>query len=146
MDDTSEPKLFLPFLKPFYDLVIPLTWPLVRCTVGLILAVHGWPKLLRVIDLIAGTPPGRGSVTQLIVLMVIEFFGGLSIAFGLFTRVFAPAAAIEMGYLTFVRYWGHFGWRTDGYEYVLMWGLILFAVSLRGGGPYSLDRKIGWSL
>lgn len=146
MDDTREPKLFLAFLKPFYDLVIPLAWPLVRCAVGLILAVHGWPKLLRVIDLISGTPPGRGSVTQLIVLMVIEFFGGLSIAFGLFTRVFAPAAAIEMGYLTFVRYWGHFGWRTDGYEYVLMWGLILFAVSLRGGGPYSLDRKIGWSL
>jgi uncharacterized membrane protein YphA (DoxX/SURF4 family) len=24
-----------------------------------------------------------------------------------------------------------------------MWGLLLLAVALRGGGPYSLDRKLG---
>jgi len=30
-----------------------------------------------------------------------------------------------------------------GIEFPLMWGLILLAVALRGGGPYSLDRKIG---
>ena len=146
MNSTDEPKLALPFLKPFYDVVIPLSWPLVRCSVGLILAVHGWPKFLKVIDLAGGAPMGRGSVVQLVTLMAVEFIGGICISCGLFTRFFAPAAAIEMGYLTFVRYWGHFGWRTDGYEYVLMWGLILFAVSLRGGGPYSLDRKIGWTL
>ena len=145
MNDTNEPKLVLPFLKPFYDLVIPLSWPLVRCSVGLILAVHGWGKVTRVMDLIAGNPT-RGSAAQIVVLMFVEFFGGLCIAAGLFTRFFAPAAAIEMAYLTFVRYGDHFGWRTDGYEFVLMWGLILFAVSLRGGGPYSLDRKLGWSL
>ena len=145
MANTDEPKLVLPFLKPFYDLVIPLSWPLVRCSVGVILAMHGWGKVTRVIDLIAGNPT-RGSAVQIVVLMVVEFFGGICIALGLFTRFFAPAAAIEMGYLTFVRYADHFGWRTDGYEYVLMWGLVLFAVSLRGGGPYSLDRKLGWSL
>ncbi len=33
-----------------------------------------------------------------------------------------------------------------GYEYPLMWGLLMFAVALRGGGPWSLDRKIGWQL
>ena len=146
MDNTDEPKLVLPFLKPFYDVVIPLSWPLVRCSVGLILAVHGWPKFLKVVALVGGTPMGKGSVVQLVALMCVEFFGGLCISAGLFTRFFAPAAAIEMGYLTFVQYWGHYGWRTDGYEYVLMWGLVLFAVSLRGGGPYSLDRRIGWTL
>lgn len=145
MNDIDEPKLVLPFLKPFYDLMIPLSWPLIRCSVGLILAVHGWGKVTRVMDLIAGNPT-RGSAVQIVVLMLVEFLGGICISLGLFTRFFAPAAAIEMGYLTFVRYADHFGWRTDGYEYVLMWGLILFAVSLRGGGPYSLDRKIGWSL
>ena len=145
MNESDEPKLVLPFLKPFYDLVIPLSWPLVRCAVGVILAVHGWGKVTRVIDMIAGNPT-RGSAVQIVVLMIVEFLGGICISLGLFTRFFAPAAAIEMGYLTFVRYADHFGWRTDGYEYVLMWGLILFAVSLRGGGPYSLDRKIGWTL
>jgi putative oxidoreductase len=146
MNDADEVRLVLPFLKPFYDRVIPLSWPLIRCTVGLILAVHGWPKFLQVVHLIGGGTLARGSVTQLVVLMIVEFFGGLCISAGLFTRFFAPAAAIEMAYLTFFHYSSHFGWRTDGYEYVLMWGLILFAVSLRGGGPYSLDRKLGWSL
>jgi len=39
-----------------------------------------------------------------------------------------------------------FGWTGPGYEYPLMWGLIMFAVATRGGGPWSLDRKIGWQL
>jgi putative oxidoreductase len=30
-----------------------------------------------------------------------------------------------------------FGWTKAGYEYPLMWGLIMLAVALRGGGPYS---------
>jgi putative oxidoreductase len=39
-----------------------------------------------------------------------------------------------------------FAWTRRGYEYVLMWGLVSFAIALRGGGPYSLDRKIGTEL
>ena len=39
-----------------------------------------------------------------------------------------------------------FGWINGGYEYPLFWGLIMFAIALRGGGPYSLDRKLGWEL
>jgi putative oxidoreductase len=39
-----------------------------------------------------------------------------------------------------------FGWTGAGYEYPLMWGLVMFAVALRGGGPYSLDRAIGREL
>jgi putative oxidoreductase len=141
----DEPRLLLPFLKPFYDRVIPLSWPIVRLAVGGILAVHGWGKVVRVIALIGGTPI-KGSVVQIVTLLIIEFFGGVCISLGLFTRFFAPAAAIEMAYLTFFHYGSHFAWRTDGYEYVLMWGLVLFAVALRGGGPYSLDRRIGWTL
>jgi putative oxidoreductase len=46
-----------------------------------------------------------------------------------------------------VTYWGNgFFWTTRGYEYVLMWGLVAFAIALRGGGPYSLDRKLGKEL
>ena len=39
-----------------------------------------------------------------------------------------------------------FAWINRGYEFVLMWGLICFAIALRGGGPYSLDRRIGIEL
>jgi putative oxidoreductase len=145
LPQTEEPRLVLPFLKPFYDRVIPLSWPLIRCAAGLILAVHGWPKVVRIVDMLGGAPPGRGSVERLVILALIEFVGGVSIALGLFTRFWAPAAAIEMLVIA-IGYWPVFAWRQSGYEYTLMWGLILFAVSLRGGGPYSLDRKLGVTL
>ena len=80
-------------------------------------------------------------------LIFIEFAGGICIAAGLFTRFFAAAIAIEMGYLTFYYYWGNgFSWLNRGYEYVLLWGLVMLAIALRGGGPYSLDRRIGREL
>ena len=33
-----------------------------------------------------------------------------------------------------------------GYEYVLLLGIVLFAIAIRGGGPYSVDRLIGKEL
>ena len=39
-----------------------------------------------------------------------------------------------------------FGWSVGGYEYPLFWGLVLLAIALRGGGPFSLDRRIGKEL
>lgn len=150
MDQTeTKPRLLLPFLQPFYDRVIPLSWPIVRCAVGLMLMVHGWPKAARapaiIMALLSGGSP-RGAWFFL-PLAAVEFIGGLCIAAGLFTRFFAPAAAIEMAYLTFRVHWDQgFLAERGGYEYVLMWGLILFAVALRGGGPYSLDRRLGREL
>jgi putative oxidoreductase len=66
---------------------------------------------------------------------------------GLFTRFFAAANAIEMAFLTFVVYWGNgFGWLAKGYEYTLLWGIMCFAIALRGGGPWSVDRLLGKEL
>jgi putative oxidoreductase len=146
----SEPKLFLPVLQPFYDAVVPLAWPLVRCAAGLILAYHGWGKIAHGPFVVAPQFAAMGfepAVPIVFVLILIEFVGGLGIAIGLFTRFFAAAAAIEMGILTFHVYWGAgFPWLKGGFEYVLLWGLILLAVALRGGGPYSLDRRLGREL
>ena len=62
-------------------------------------------------------------------------------------RFFAAANAIEMGFLTFILYWGNgFSWLNRGYEFTLMWGFMCLAIALRGGGPFSLDRKIGREL
>ncbi len=41
-----EPKLLLPFLRPFYDAAIPLSWWIIRIAVGWNLLVHGWDKLM----------------------------------------------------------------------------------------------------
>ena len=143
--DGREPKLIFPALEGWYRLVEPLAWLVVRLAAGGLLVVHGWPKVIRVIDLIGGAPPGRGSATQLVILMLIEFVGGVSIMLGLFLRFWAPAAAIEM-LIIMIGYWPVFAWRQGGYEYVLLWGLVLFAIALRGPDRYTLDRKLGFTL
>jgi putative oxidoreductase len=121
MEAQDEPRLLFPKLKPFYDWVAPLTWPLIRLTVGLMILPHGWPKLM------------------------METVGGLCVALGLFTRFFAAAITVEMAVIVY-HHLPKFGWGQGGYEYPLMWGLLMFAIALRGGGPWSLDRKIGWQL
>ena len=43
MDQTkTEPRLLFPGLRGVYDALAPLSWLLLRCACGLILAVHGW--------------------------------------------------------------------------------------------------------
>jgi putative oxidoreductase len=78
-----------------------------------------------------------------LILVGLEFVGGIAIALGLFTRFFAAATAIEMAIITFTVFWPK-GYHA--YEYTLWWGLVLFAIALRGGGPYSLDQRIGREL
>ncbi len=150
MDAEREPRLFLPVLRPFYDLVIPWTWPLVRVAVGWNLAVHGWGKILRGMAGQAEVLARSGfdwGIWFAVFLTVVELGGGICIALGLFTRFWAAAVAIEMGVLTFYLYWGTgFSWLSRGYEYTLLWGFIALAIALRGGGPYSIDRKLGWEL
>jgi putative oxidoreductase len=80
------------------------------------------------------------------IVAFLETVGGVCIALGVFTRFFAAAVAIEMLVITFAHLPQGFGWAARGYEYPLFWGLIMFAIALRGGGPYSLDRKIGREL
>jgi len=146
----AEPKLLLPFLRPFYDAVIPLSWLIVRVAVGWNLLVHGWGKItagpteayLKGFSDLGFIPPAPWFWGGL----VIEAIGGAALILGLFTRFFAAAAAIEMAIITLVYWKTGFAWTRRGYEYTLMWGLICFAIALRGGGPYSLDRKLGREL
>jgi len=149
-DAQAEPKLLLPILRPFYDTVIPLSWLIVRVAVGWNLLVHGWGKVmagptqayLKAFSDLGFIPPGPWFWSGL----MIETAGGIALILGLFTRFFAAAAAIEMLVITWVYWKTGFAWTKRGYEYTLMWGLICFAIALRGGGPYSLDRKLGREL
>ena len=148
-DAKAEPKLLVPGLRSFYDWVIPLSWPLIRIAVGWNLVVHAWGKILL------GVVPAYPAYSKIGMepawlfawsSTLVEFLGGIGIILGLFTRFCAAAVAIEM-LVIFWLYWNNgFGWLNRGYEYVLLWGLVAFAIALRGGGPYSLDRKIGIEL
>lgn len=145
----TEPKLLIPALKPFYDRMEPLSWLLVRLTVGLMILPHGIPKVMAGVTATAANAlerRGIGAAEPLaVVLIILETIGGLCVALGLFTRFFAAAITIEMSVIAY-HHWPKFGWTGPGYEYPLMWGLIMFAIALRGGGPFSLDQKIGRQL
>jgi putative oxidoreductase len=148
--DRGEPKLFFPGLAGFYTAVSDLWYPMIRITVGTILLVHGWGKIKTGITGLAGyldkvglAPP----VPLAYVVFINETIGAVCIVLGLFTRLFAASIAIELAVaLWIVHYAKGFGASAGGYEYVLMWGIIMFAIALRGGGPYSLDRVIGKEL
>ena len=79
----SPPRLLIPRLAPLYDLLTPLSWPLIRCATGLILAVHGWGKISKGPEVVAPVFERLGFEPALAVvylLIFVEFFGGISLA------------------------------------------------------------------
>ena len=150
----GEPRLFIGKLEPFYAWARDLSWPIIRIAVGGTLLIHGLNKVLN-------TPPAayaaksmapRGLEPALPLTYLIYFLetgGAVMIMLGLFTRLIAPIISIQFFVITFVAHFGRgYGWSQPGggWEFPLMWGLIFFAIALRGGGPYSLDRALGREL
>ena len=138
----GEPKPIIPPLASFYSHTRDLSWLVVRLTAGGMLLVHGIMKMMPMaekgfaatIDAFAVGSMARRGIEPAIFAAYTVFF-------------LAAAAAIEFAVITFVAHWPQgFAWSRGGWEYPLFWGLILFAIALRGGGPYSLDRKLGWEL
>ena len=77
----------------------PLGVLLIRVTVGLIIAYHGYPKLANgVAGLANSIIPKMGFPAPLLwayLVMLTEVVGGLLLAFGLLTRIAAAALVIE---------------------------------------------------
>jgi putative oxidoreductase len=156
---TTEPKPIIPPLAGFYVHSRDLSWLVIRLTAGGMLLVHGIMKVLPMAEkgfsgtiaaFAAGSMARRGiepAIVAAYAVFFLETIGAVMIMLGLFTRFIAAAVAIEFAIITFVAHWPvGFAAGRGGWEYPLFWGLILFAIALRGGGPYSLDRKLGWEL
>src|SRR5262245_5686020 len=156
---SGEPRPLIPPLASFYVHARDLSWLIIRLTAGGMLLVHGILKVLPMAEkgfsatieaFAAGSMARRGIEPALYAayaVFFLETIGAVIIMLGLFTRFFAAATAIQFAVITFVAHWPQgFAWSRGGWEYPLFWGLILFAIALRGGGPYSLDRKLRWEL
>ena len=142
----GEPSLYFPGLAGFYAAVSDLWYPMIRIAAGVLLYVHVWPKFMNGPDGVAAGLGKAGFPAPLLFAyasMFLESVGATCVALGLFTRFFAAALAIEMACITFgfmpPQGWGRM-------EPTFLWGIIFFAIALRGGGPYSLDRAIGKEL
>jgi putative oxidoreductase len=128
-----------------------LSYPLVRVTAGLLLMPHGAQKLFgwfggygltgtgQFFGETLGMEPG---ILFAFLAGFVEFFGGLALALGLFTRPAVLAVAVLLGVALTVHVPNGFFWTSGGIEYPLMWALLAIAILLRGGGPYSLDARL----
>jgi putative oxidoreductase len=141
----------IPALAPITKALSPLAEPLVRVTAGLLLVRHGAQKLFGWFGGYGIEATGQFFSSKLglpaslaLVAGVVEFVGGLLLAFGLATRV---VAALVVGLMAVAVVHVHLGngffWTDDGFEYPLFWGIVALAFVLRGGGRYSLDALIG---
>ena len=152
MSTTSEEevdgsRLFVPAVAGFYRTFARLAYTLIRVAVGLILIPHGFAKVFGA-DAI---PASRNFVNfgwayplaWAYFIGVVEFFGGILLALGLFTRVVAAAFVIEMAVISFAVLYPSWSWGKRGMEYALFMGIVALAIFLRGGGRWSLDRLIG---
>jgi putative oxidoreductase len=151
MTGTSDTKLLYPGLTGFYASWRDIADTLVRVVIGYNIFMHGWVKLTvmgaaGVSGYMAknGLNPGAAFAWAAIFL---ETIGAICIIVGLFTRFFAAAIAIELGIAFLLIHLPHgFAAGKGGYEYVLLLGIVMFAIAIRGGGPYSVDRMIGKEL
>ncbi len=150
MSDTTVDKsrLIIPGLAGLYQSIAGYSWLIVRVTTGALLIPHGYVKLFG--GAMAGTAGFMDSlglspgVFWVWVIALLEFFGGIMLVVGLLTR---PIAAMVLGFMAVAAFYVHWGngffWNAGGYEYPLMWGILALVVLARGGGEYSLDRKLG---
>lgn len=131
------------FLEPYRHQILGLT----RIALGLLYCSNGAKKLF---GWFGGMGPDGGSV-ELMSLMgvagVIEFFGGLAIALGLYTAIVAFIASGEM---FFAYVLGHvtsgtelrFFWWENGGERAAMYAWIWLLFATLGSGAFSLQSLI----
>jgi len=141
-----------PSILPLIGRLSVFAEPIVRIAAGLLLIPHGAQKLFGWFGGYGLTATGQFFEGQLGmspgVLFAgaagsVEFFGGIALVLGLFTRPVAAAVAVLMAVALTVHVPNGFFWSNGGIEYPLMWGLLAIAIFLRGGGQYSLDARLG---
>jgi putative oxidoreductase len=147
MSENNSGGLYVPAMAGFYASVKELPYPMIRFFTGLFLIPHGAQKLFGLfggdITKTAGffTKIGLDPGLPLAYLVGgVEFFGGILIAIGLFTRFAAGGATILLFVAAFYVHMSNgFFWTGRGYEYPLLWGLLALAIFFGGGGKYSVD-------
>jgi putative oxidoreductase len=140
-------RLIVPGVAKLYEILAPLSYTLIRVALGVILIPHGYAKLFMD-DAVSAS---RNFVNfgwsyplaWAYFIGTVEFFGGIMLAVGLFTRIVAAAFVIQMSVICFAVLWPVWSWGRRGMEYALLMGIVSLAISFRGGGRYSLDHYLG---
>ncbi len=159
--DSSDSKnpLVIPALGGIYDGLRPCVPTAMRIGMGLFYMPHGAQKLFGLFggatmeQYVAGfgkaLGPSFASPGWIYYIGGLEFFGGLCLVLGLFTR---PVAALFVGFMATAAIVAQYpnGWfwtrPGGGMEAPAIWGFICLLILIQGGGKLSLDRVIGKEL
>ena len=117
---------------------------LLRIMTGFLFFPHGAQKLFALFGGFGGQP---GATAPLLSLMgvagVLEFFGGLLVMCGLFTR---PVAFILSGLMAAAYFMGHFPqgvWPLlNGGELAALYSFVFLFLAASGGGAFSIDGML----
>jgi putative oxidoreductase len=141
---TTRPRLIIPSLGSIYAALGESAETILRVAAGLLLVTHGYGKIMN--------PFGASGMVESLgfypgafwspLLAATEFFGGILVAIGLFTRPAAFAAMIVLA----VTVYFHGIVQAEGLggaEKSILWTLIMFYFVIRGANSHSVDAKLG---
>ncbi len=123
----------------FLNRLQPLALLVMRLVLGAIMIAHGYHKVFggfhHHMDMVGslGLPRWLAYFST-----GTEFFGGIAIVLGLFTRFFSLAFVIEMGVAIWKVHFKHGLTDNGGYEFPLALVAIAFALVCFDGGPWGL--------
>jgi putative oxidoreductase len=140
----DQNRLYVPAVAGLYEKLAPLAPTLIRVAMGFIIIPHGYGKLF----LNDAVPASRNfvkfgwdhPVAWAYFIGGFEFFGGILLIAGLWTRAVALGMVIEMAVISFAVLWPNWGWSHRGMEFALFMGLVSLSILWRGSGPYALDN------
>ena len=130
----------------YFDRLQPLALLVLRLVLGAVMIGHGYGKVF------GGLPHFVQFIRSLglpgwlaYVSAVTEFFGGILVIAGLFTRCVSLAILIDLCVVIWKVHWKRGFLAQGGYEFPLAVAAIAFALIFFGAGPMAIDalRKSG---
>ncbi|MCZ8181309.1 MAG: DoxX family protein [Rhizobium sp.] len=140
---TQPDRLILPALAPLYRSGHDLVETLLRVVAGVFFMIHGVPKIIDpfgsagMVEMLGFYPGAFWSL----MLAITEFFGGILLAIGLFTRPAALAATFVL-LVTVYFHWVTIGEGYAGAEKSLLWAAMTLFFVFRGGNVHSVDARL----
>ena len=143
----TDANLLIPQFGRLYDLFRPVTEALIRLIAGGALAWHGQQILFGGIEGAARFFEDVGLENGVLwawVVGLMQLVCGTCLALGLATRLAAGPIIVFLIVAIVTYHWElGFNWESRGIEYPLFWAIVVFHFLVHGGGPYSLDARIG---
>lgn len=131
------------------ELADNLAFTLLRVGAGIIVIPHGISQLTGGNNSIAQTALAQVGVTPSsmagYLIIYLELIGGVCLAVGFFTRIFASALAVEMMWVASI-FWSNPlrspNSEFEAWEFPLVLGTVLLLLAVHGSGSWSVDRFV----